>query len=326
MMRISFNTRYNNEGISGLLFALGILPALVFVPVLTFTPEARALNILTCEPEWKALAEQIAPHSKIYSATSALQDPHHIEARPGLIAKMRNADLAICSGADLEVGWLPLLQMKSANARVQNGKDGMFYAAEQIDTIGKLKNANPTMGDVHPEGNPHFHLDPYRLMTVANALAERMAKIDPNHGESYRENIKQFDEQWQKNIRKWEQEAKPLKGMQVVAYHTSFEYLFQWLGISMVGDLEPKPGLPPSGKHLSRLLKLAKNTRVDAVVYASYQDKSGAEWLSKQIDVPVIRLPMTINDNSNDNKKSQPLTQLYDELIDKLLKAARSHG
>ena len=322
MMRISFNTLFNpffnNEGCRWLLLTLGI------IPVLTFIPEARALNILTCEPEWKALAEQIAPHSNVYSATSALQDPHHIEARPGLIAKMRNADLAICSGAGLEVGWLPLLQMKSANARVQNGKDGMFYAAEQIDTIGKLKNVNATMGDVHPEGNPHFHLDPYRLMTVANALAERMAKIDPDHKESYRKNIEQFDEQWQKNIRKWEQEASPLKGMQVVAYHTSFEYLFQWLGISMVGDLEPKPGLPPSGKHLSRLLKLAKNTRVDAVVYASYQDKSGAEWLSKQIGVPAIKLPMSVNDNNR--SQSQTLTTLYDDLIDKLLKATKNNG
>ena len=310
MMRISFNTT------SQLLLALGLFP------VLGFFSEARALNILTCEPEWKALAEHIAPDSKIYSATSALQDPHHVEARPGLIAKMRKADLAICSGADLEVGWLPLLQMKSANTKVQNGKEGMFYAAEQIDTIGKVKNVNPTMGDVHPEGNPHFHLDPYRLLTVANALAARMEKIDPTHAKTYKKNIKQFDEQWQKNIKQWEQEAKPLKGMQVVAYHTSFEYLFQWLGISMVGDLEPKPGLPPSGKHLSRLLKLAKDTRIDAVVYASYQDKSGAEWLSKKIGVPAIKLPMSINGSDN----SQSLKHLYDDLINKLLKAAKHNG
>ncbi|AMO58780.1 zinc ABC transporter substrate-binding protein [Endozoicomonas montiporae] len=309
-MHTSFNV------VSQRVLAIGLLVASGFFP------EARALNILTCEPEWKALAQQIAPHSKVYSATSALQDPHHIEARPGLIAKMRKADLVICSGADLEVGWLPLLQMKSANTKVQKGKDGMFYAAEQIDTIGKVKNVNPTMGDVHPEGNPHFHLDPYRLLTVANALAKRMVKIDPDNAQLYKKNISQFDEQWQKNIRKWEQEAQPLKGIQVVAYHTSFEYLFQWLGISMVGDLEPKPGLPPSGKHLSRLLKLAKDKKIDAVVYASYQDKSGAEWLSKKIGVPAIKLPMSINGSDN----SQSLAKLYDDLINKLLKAVKRNG
>ena len=287
-----------------------------------FASTAQALNILTCEPEWKALAEKIAPDSKINSATSALQDPHHIQARPGLIAKMRNADLAICSGAELEVGWLPLLQMKSANTKIQNGKDGMFYAADQVETIGKHDHVDPTMGDVHPQGNPHFHLDPYRLLTVAKALAERMERIDPDNAQTYRKNLDTFETRWQQNINRWEQQAKPLRGMNVVAYHTSFEYLFQWLGISMVGDLEPKPGLPPSGKHLSKLLKLARNTHIDAVVYASYQDKNGAEWLSKQIGVPTIKLPMSVNGDNN----SQGLEQLYDSLIQKLLKAVKING
>ena len=321
MMHTSFN-RYINSYINSCIYSCVKSYGLWLLFCMFFISPAQALNILTCEPEWKVLAGIIAPDSKIYSATLALQDPHHIQARPGLIAKMRNADLAICSGAELEVGWLPLLQMKSANTRIQNGKDGMFYAADQIETIGKHEHVDPTMGDVHPQGNPHFHLDPYRLLTVANALAVRMQKIDPDNAASYKKNIRAFDQHWQKKIRAWEQQAKPLQGMNVVAYHTSFEYLYQWLGITMVGDLEPKPGLPPSGKHLSRLLKLAKNTHIDAVVYASYQDKNGAEWLSKQIGVPIVKLPMSVGGDDS----SESLEQLYDTLIRKLLKAVKSNG
>lgn len=278
---------------------------------------ALALNILTCEPEWKALAEIIAPNSKIYSATTALQDPHHIQARPGLIAKMRNANLAICSGAGLEAGWLPLLQMKSANPNVQNDHDGMFFAADQVETIGKLEHVSPVMGDVHPEGNPHLHLDPYRILGIARSLANRMAKIDPENAFQYQRNAGQLEQEWQTNIERWEKKAKPLQGINVVAYHTSFEYLFQWLGINMAGNLEPKPGLPPSGKHLSRLVKLAESKKIDAVVYASYQDESGAEWLSKKTGAPVVRLPMSIDGDA----ESANLVQLYDSLINKLLKA-----
>ena len=276
-----------------------------------------ALKILTCEPEWKALAEEIAPASKVYSATTALQDPHHIQARPGLIAKMRNANLAICSGAGLEAGWLPLLQMKSANPVIQKGRDGMFFAADQVETIGKLDHASPIMGDVHPEGNPHLHLDPYRMVTIAVALGNRMAKIDPSNATDYKRNAEKFEQSWKAHIKGWEKEAEPLRGINVVAYHTSFEYLFQWLGVNMVGDLEPRPGLPPSGKHLSQLIKLADTKKIDAVVYASYQDKNGAEWLGKRIGAPIIKLPMSV-DGDPDSKN---LVQLYDSLINKLLKA-----
>ncbi|WP_257254965.1 metal ABC transporter solute-binding protein, Zn/Mn family, partial [Endozoicomonas sp. SESOKO3] len=132
-----------------------ILSKLLLAFALAFPVSSHgALTVFACEPEWAALSEAIAPEAKVYTATTARQDPHHIQARPGLISKMRKADIVVCSGAELETGWLPVLQMKSANPKVQTGDKGLFFAADQVETIGKLEKVDPTMGDVHPEGNP----------------------------------------------------------------------------------------------------------------------------------------------------------------------------
>ncbi|MGI9275892.1 MAG: metal ABC transporter solute-binding protein, Zn/Mn family [Endozoicomonas sp.] len=280
-------------------------------------PVHAALNIFSCEPEWQSLASQLAPSAKTFSATTALQDPHQIQARPSLIAQMRKADLAICSGAELEVGWLPMLQMKSANPKVQSTRKGLFYAADHVETIDKLDSVSPMMGDVHPGGNPHLHLDPYRLQQLSHDLGERMASIDKPMAQQYRRNAQAFAELWQRKIGEWENRAKGLKGKNVVAYHSSFDYLFRWLGINKIGDLEPKPGLPPSASHLAYLLAMSRDQKVDAVVYASYQDSEGAQWLGEKIGVPVVELPFSVGGNA----ESTDLVSLYDNLINKLIAA-----
>ncbi|WP_448215211.1 metal ABC transporter substrate-binding protein [Endozoicomonas sp. 2B-B] len=293
------------------------LSKLLLASALAFPASSHgALTVFACEPEWAALSEELATDTKVYTATTARQDPHHIQARPGLISKIRKADIVVCSGAELETGWLPVLQMKSANPKIQTGDKGLFFAADQVETIGKLEKVDPTMGDVHPEGNPHLHLDPYRLQKIALALAERMAELDPGNKDEYLANAKKFSEVWETNIKRWEKEAAPLKGKNLVTYHSNFDYLLEWLGVNVVGDLEPKPGLPPSTRHLASLLELSKKTSIDAVVYASYQDKKGADWLSQKAGVPATELPMTVGGS----KQSKDLISLYDDLIQKLLK------
>ena len=287
----------------------------ILLPLMMGSLSAQAgLSIFACEPEWEALAQQLAPDASVFSATTAKQDPHHIQARPLLISKLRKANLAICSGASLEVGWLPALQLKAANPKVQNNQPGMFFADQQVETIDKHDHVDPTMGDVHPEGNPHLHLDPHRLKAIADELSQRMGVIDSENKNAYKARYKHFAENWAKNIQKWEKLAQPLKGMNVVAYHSSFNYLFEWLGIRMVGDLEPKPGLPPTSKHLESLLKMTKTTKVDAVIYASYQDEQGARWLGEKAGIPVIKLPFSV-----DKSENKTLDALFSNLIRKLL-------
>ena len=279
-------------------------------------PARAALNIFACEPEWAVLAKVLAPEATIFSATKARQDPHQVQARPSLISQLHKADLAICSGAELEAGWLPALQLKAANKKVLTNQPGLFFAAEQVETIDKVNNASPLMGDAHPEGNPHLHLDPYRLLEVARQLAKRMGEIAPDKKDQYSANFDRFALHWEQKIKEWENKSKTLKGMQVIAYHSNFNYFFKWLGIEMVGDLEPKPGLPPTSKHLAELLDKTRNIKIAAIIYSPYQDERGARWLSDKSKVPVIQLPFTVD---NDSTPTNSLEGLYNRLVDDAL-------
>lgn len=269
------------------------------------------LNVFACEPEYAALAKELAPTANIYSATTALQDPHQVQARPSLIAKMRQADLVVCAGADLEVGWLPMLQMKSANAKVQSTEKGLFFAADHIETLDKLASVDRSMGDVHAQGNPHLHFDPMRLLQVATALTSKMAQLDPASEAHYQQSLADFTARWQAAIPRWEEQAKGLQGKKVIAYHSSFRYLFNWLGIEQVADLEPKPGLAPTSGHLASLLTRAEQGDILAVVVASYQDGRGAKWLGEKAHLPVLMLPMSVGGNDS----SKDLFSLYDSVI-----------
>src|SRR5262245_30460777 len=183
-------------------------------------PALGALNIFACEPEWGALAKELAgDKASVYLATTALQDPHRIEARPSLIARARSADLVICTGAELESGWLPLVQTQSGNPRIQTGQPGLFEAARYVVMLEVPQRLDRAQGDVHAAGNPHVHLDPRNIAKVAAALAERMAQVDPGEREQYQARSKAFLERWQQAIARWEKAGAPLKGMAIVSYH-----------------------------------------------------------------------------------------------------------
>lgn len=279
------------------------------------SPVLAKLNIFACEPEWKDLVEQLGgKHVNAYSATTAFQDPHYIEARPSLIAKTRKADLLICTGAELELGWLPLLLRQSGNAAVQSGSPGHFLAAQQVDRIEIPAELDRSQGDVHASGNPHVHWDPYRLLSIAKALSERLAKLDGENAAYYQARNHEFAEKWNQHILSWEILAAPLKGKKAIVHHKSWSYLLDWLGIEMVGDLEPKPGLPPTSGHLSSLLQKVRNTGADFILIANYQDDKGAQWLGRKSNIPVITLPFTVGGS----KEASSLVLLYGEVLKQL--------
>lgn len=273
------------------------------------------INIFACEPEYAELARIIDPTANIYTATTAFQDPHQVQARPSLIAKIRRANLVICAGADLEVGWLPMLQMKSANPNIQNGKLGLFFASDHVQTLDKNTNADRSGGDIHAKGNPHVHFDPKMVLMLANKLTIRMEQLNPKQKSYYQQNLFQFTQRWQVFIKLLSEKAKPLNGLNLIAYHSNFRYLFNWLGINQVADLEPKPGLPPTSRHLVSLINIVKQKKVQGIVIASYQDPRGANWLANRTGLPIITLPMTINGNAN----SDDLFALYEDVVNQLL-------
>ncbi len=151
------------------------------------------VRILACEPEWQALAEVLGgAQVRAESATTALQDPHYIEARPSLIAKARRADMVFCTGAELEVGWLPLLLRLSGNRRIQMGQPGYFMAAEQVERVEVPTQLDRSQGDVHASGNPHVHLDPHRLLLIAQAFSTRLVQVDPAQTAYYQARLADF--------------------------------------------------------------------------------------------------------------------------------------
>lgn len=285
------------------------------------TAGAQALTVFTCEPEWAALVRELAPHAQVRSATHARQDPHHIEARPSLIAALRQAELAVCTGAGLEAGWLPALQQRAGNARVQNGAPGMLFAADHAALIDPRPPGTPFEGDVHSEGNPHVHLDPRRVRDVAEAVAERLQALEPARAAETRQRWQAWEQAWRSRIAQWERQAAPLRGLRVAAQHTSYAYLWRWLGLEQMADLEPKPGMPPTPGHLQRVLDLARAAPPRAIVVSSYQDPRAAQWLAQQLGngTAVLQLPATVTEEAPANT----LAGFYDHLIQRLLGAVR---
>lgn len=297
------------------------LRAAVFAGLTALLPGApahAALNVFACEPEWAALVRELLPEARIHTATHDRQDPHHIEARPSLIAALRRADLAVCAGAALESGWLPMLQQRSGNPRVQDGEAGLFLAAPHVTLIDPHEGfISPFDGDVHPEGNPHLHLDPERLPVVARALAERLARLAPGEADGIRQRHRQWQQDWHGHLQRWRHEAAALRGMPIVIQHDTFTYLWRWAGIRPVADLEPRPGLPPTPGHLRQVLAITRQQAPQAIITARYQDTQPARWLSTQLPQhpPVLHLPATVS-QLDGNVPTLPL--LFDTILQRL--------
>lgn len=282
-------------------------------------PAMAKLKVFACEPEWGSLVRELAGDKvDIDVATSALQDVHQIEAKPSLIAKVRRADLTVCSGAGLEVGWLPQLLRQSGNSKIASGA-GAFVATSYVRTLQKPARLDRGAGDVHPEGNPHIQLDPYRVLAVARPLSARLSQLDPANAVQYRQQLADFSQRWNAAITKWELRAAPLKGRNIVVHHDSWIYLTQWLGLKQVGALEPKPGVPPTSAHLASLVDTTKNSRTLAIVRAAYQDPKASTWLAERTGVPATSLPFTVGGDA----ASIDLFAMYDSTLDKLLRLAK---
>lgn len=297
------------QRIASKLFALGL-----FAVVNT----AQALTIFTCEPEWASLSMELAPDAKVFSATHAYQDPHYIEARPSLISKLAKADIAICSGAGLESGWLPALQKRASNRDVIDGAKGMLYLSRFIETIEKHDTEFFSTEHVHPEGNPHFHLDPERVSKLARVISQRLQTIDPDSGEAYQQALEKWQANWQKSMQKWQQQATELKGQPVVVQHTSFSYLINWSGMNAIADLEPEPGVPPTMTHAQSLVEETRSQQPIAILTNWYQNDRAAQWLSGKTNVKHLNLPATVDLKGEINT----LQRLFDHLLSQL-QAAR---
>ena len=250
-----------------------VLIALSMIAALSFSVYAAALDIFACEPEWGALAQELGgDRVSIYTATNAFQDPHQIQAKPSLLAKARRANLVVCTGSELEIGWLPVVLRQSGNDAVQPDKPGYFEAANYVQKLEVPTVLDRAAGDIHPGGNPHIQTDPHNIARVATALAQRLTEIDPANAAYYRTRYRDFAARWEAAMRRWEKEAAPLRGAAIVVHHKAFAYLENWLGLKEVAQLEPKPGVEPTSAHLAEVLDQLHRQPAKMVVRAAYND------------------------------------------------------
>ena len=283
-------------------------------------PAHAALNIVACEPEWGALARELGGDKvSVYDATTGLQDPHRIQARPSLIARARSADLLACTGADLEIGWLPVLLRQSGNDKIQPGKPGNFEAARFVQKLEVPTRLDRAEGDVHPGGNPHIQTDPRNIARVADALAQQLAEVDPGNSAYYLARHREFAERWNAAMQRWEQQAAPLRGMAIAVQHKGFPYLENWLGLREVATLEPKPGVDPSSSHLGEVLAQLQREPAKMIIRAAYNDGRASEWLAERAKIPAVALPFTVGGT----ERARDLFGLFDDTVQRLLDAAR---
>jgi len=290
-----------------------ILLALLLVAPLAVRADVR---IFACEPEWAALALELGgDRIEVSSATHALQDPHYIQARPSLISKVGRADLIVCSGAQLEIGWLPMLLNKANNPAVMPGSKGFMEASQYVTTLDVATNVDRSQGDVHPQGNPHIQTSPKNILLVAEAMSKRLAELDPANAETYQQKLADFRQRWSVAMTDWEKRASALRGKRVIVHHKSWVYLENWLGLIEVATLEPLPGIPPTAGHLGSLLERFGNNGADFIIRAPYQSDKPSQWLSERTGIPAIVLPSTVGGTD----QATDLFKWFDDIIDRLL-------
>jgi zinc/manganese transport system substrate-binding protein len=287
---------------------------------LTATFAQADLKVFATVPEWGALAQEIGGSKvKVYTATTAFQDPHRIEAKPSLLAQARQANLVVAAGADLEIGWLPLVLRDSGNAAIQTGQPGFFEAANFVNRLEVPTTLDRAHGDVHAAGNPHTHLDPRNVLRVGEALTTRMVELDSGNAATYQAGYQAFAGKWQVAMARWQKEAAPLKGVSVLVHHASFVYLLNWLGMKEIGTLEPKPGIEPTSGHLTGLLARQQSTPAKMVLRAAYQQEGPSQWIAGKTGMPAVLLPYTVGGTP----EAKDLFGLFDDTVQRLLKGLR---
>jgi len=284
------------------------------------TPAYAALNVFATVPEWGALVQELGGDNvKVYTATNALQDPHHVEAKPSLIARARGADLVVATGAELEIGWLPLVLQQAGNPKVVPGKPGYFETASYVTLLDKPVRLDRADGDVHAAGDPHIQTDPRNIARVAQPLAMRLAELDPENAAMYQSRFKAFSERWTAAIVNWEKQAMPLRGIPIVVQHKAFTYLIAWTGMKEIATLEPKPGVEPTTSHLSEVLATLQRQPAKMVLRAAYQSDRASQWIAERAKINAVTLPFTVGGD----EQAKDLYGLFDDTVARLLSSAK---
>lgn len=292
------------------ILALGVLPIWAHAK----------LNVVTTTQDSAAIVQAVGgEHVQVQSLTPGTRDPHFAEATPSMIRRTYQADLLVLIGADLEIGWLPPLLETARNGRVLPGAPGYLDLSVSILLLGKPTGpVSRAQGDVHARGNPHYWLDPRNGLRMAQAIGARLSELDPAHATDYRARLTAFQQELERRLPAWQASLAGLKDKPVVAYHTSLVYLADAFSFRIVGEVEPKPGIPPNAAHLQQLIQTIRAQRIGVLIMEAYYERRSADYLARETGIKLVVIPQSVG--------AQPGIATYFDLFDAIVAAFKAAG
>ncbi len=253
------------------------------------------MNIAVSYPYIGAITKSIGgEHINTVVLAKGNWDPHFVVPRPSLISKVRNADALIMNGGQLEIGWLPPLLNRAANPKAKVGASTFLNLSHYIHLLHKPLNVDRSGGDVHPDGNPHFHLDPKNIIILAQTIKKFLISIDMEHADIYEKNYDKFESVWTQKMNLWQEKMANKKGMKVIQFHNNLAYFNKAYGLINIGTIEPLPGIPPSSRHIIKTIKLIKEQKPCCILHDVYHSTKTAEYIRDKTGIKIILMPHDI--------------------------------
>ncbi len=279
-------------------------------------PAHAKLNVVTTTTDLAALVQAVGGDAvEVHSIVRGVQDPHYTEAKPSYMRRVNRANLLVAVGLQLEIVWLPLLINGARNLGIVPGSQGYLDASQGLPVLevpsGQI---DRSQGDIHPEGNPHFWLDPRNALPIAERIAERLSSLSPGDVDLFQANLIAFRNRLEKRITDWEKRMSPFRGREVVAYHKQWEYLAHWLDLTITSYVEDKPGVPPSPRHIASLIERTKARKVPVLLCANFTPPKIPQQVAQKTGAKLLLLPPSVGGESG----IETYIDLFEHLITEL--------
>lgn len=271
------------------------------------------LKVAVSYPYIGSLAKEIgAEHIKVIVLSKGNWDPHFIVPRPSLISKLRQSDALIMNGAQLEIGWLPPLIKRASNRSVMPNSASFLNLSYHVSLIQKPESVDRSLGDVHPAGNPHFHLDPHNILVLAESISEFFIRLDPQNSDHYKNNLQRFAQEWKERLKRWDLIMQDKKGMKIIQFHDNLAYFNQAYGLKTISTIEPLPGISPSSRHTLALINKIRRDKPSCILHDVYHSTKTAEYISSKTGIKIILMPHDIDALESITS----LSELFDHLVE----------
>jgi zinc/manganese transport system substrate-binding protein len=282
---------------------------------------ADKLEAVTTTADLASLMKEVGgDRVNVTSIARGYQDPHFVEPKPSFLLLLRKADLLAVIGLDLEIGWLPPLIDQSRNARIRPGSNGYIDLSRGVEILDRPAAVNRSMGDVHPQGNPHYWLDPANAVRMAMQLESRLSQLRPADSSYFKERLNDFKLRMNEADKRWRATLAPFRGAKIVTYHNSWPNFVRRYGLDVVGYVEPKPGVPPSPSHTFNLINMMKEQKVKAILMEPYFDHKTPQSIADRTGASLVVIYPSVGGAKTG---TEDYFQLFDTNIAAIVKALR---